>query len=261
MTNPRTSPNRDSGYIALSGWAIKGGPPLPPELPSKSMILNLHTLFCILLSQIDTMSFHESSTDIELEDDHILKANLRNEDGDEQESTLDLNEFIGNDNGMFLDPLLSLHRRHRGRSSREGYSDLLSRPVPMGRRGLPGQRGGHQLLPRGRRQCSHPPCYLARRRWRGTRGRYQPLRAHRERQWSPGVCLALALGSEPQGASTSLTILSGTIRRAWHTSMNKFLLIFLPPLSPSVEYVFSPRRGNISLYWLSELIQYKWLVS
>lgn len=71
------------------------------------MILYLHTLLCILLSQIDTMSFHASAVSIELEDGHILKAVLRNEDGDEQESTMDLNEHIGNDNGMFF-VLLSL---------------------------------------------------------------------------------------------------------------------------------------------------------
>ncbi|KAJ5958109.1 Cyanovirin-N [Penicillium vulpinum] len=47
------------------------------------------------------MSFHASASHIELEDGHILKALLRNEDGDEQESTLDLNEHIGNDNGHF----------------------------------------------------------------------------------------------------------------------------------------------------------------
>jgi hypothetical protein len=46
------------------------------------------------------MSFHESATNIELEDDHILKATLRNEDGDEEESTLNLNDIIGNNNGM-----------------------------------------------------------------------------------------------------------------------------------------------------------------
>ncbi|CAG7962333.1 unnamed protein product [Penicillium nalgiovense] len=65
------------------------------------MIHTLYTLLYILLSQIDTMSFHETASEIELEDGHILKAVLRNEDGDEQESTLDLNEHIGNDNGMF----------------------------------------------------------------------------------------------------------------------------------------------------------------
>lgn len=74
------------------------------------MILYLQTLLCILLSHIDTMSFHASAVSIELEDDHILKAVLRNEDGDEQESTMDLNEHIGNDNGMFS-VLLSLFAR------------------------------------------------------------------------------------------------------------------------------------------------------
>ncbi|CAP96460.1 hypothetical protein E8E15_007939 [Penicillium rubens] len=47
------------------------------------------------------MSFHETASHIELEDGHILKAVLRNEEGDEQESTLDLNDHIGNDNGHF----------------------------------------------------------------------------------------------------------------------------------------------------------------
>ncbi|KAJ5318063.1 hypothetical protein N7508_002571 [Penicillium antarcticum] len=65
------------------------------------MIQSLYTLLCNLLSDINNMSFHESATDIELEDGHILKATLRNEDGDEQESTLDLNGIIGNDNGQF----------------------------------------------------------------------------------------------------------------------------------------------------------------
>lgn len=64
-----------------------------------SMINSLHSLLCILLSQIHIMSFHESASDIKLEDDHILVATLRNEDGDEEESTLDLNEFIGNNDG------------------------------------------------------------------------------------------------------------------------------------------------------------------
>ncbi|KAJ5641958.1 hypothetical protein N7490_005958, partial [Penicillium lividum] len=48
-----------------------------------------------------TMSFHESASSIELEDDHILKATLRNEDGNEEEVTLDLNDIIGNNDGHF----------------------------------------------------------------------------------------------------------------------------------------------------------------
>ncbi|KAJ5851394.1 uncharacterized protein N7529_010779 [Penicillium soppii] len=66
------------------------------------MINCLHSLLCILLSQIDIMSFHQSATNIELEDDHILKATLRNEEGDEHDSTLNLNDVIGNNNGEFL---------------------------------------------------------------------------------------------------------------------------------------------------------------
>ncbi|KAJ6007453.1 hypothetical protein N7540_011429 [Penicillium herquei] len=47
------------------------------------------------------MSFHQSSVSFELEDDHILKATLRTDDEEEQESVLDLNGIIGNDNGHF----------------------------------------------------------------------------------------------------------------------------------------------------------------
>lgn len=46
------------------------------------------------------MSFHESAVDIRLEDEHILKARLRNEDGEEQDAEINLNDFIGNDDGM-----------------------------------------------------------------------------------------------------------------------------------------------------------------
>jgi CVNH domain. len=45
------------------------------------------------------MSFHESCISFELDDDHILKAVLRDGDGGEQDSELDLNDIIGNDNG------------------------------------------------------------------------------------------------------------------------------------------------------------------
>ncbi|EKV10851.1 Cyanovirin-N [Penicillium digitatum] len=48
------------------------------------------------------MSFHETSTHIELEEGHILRAILRTEDGGEKESIIDLNHCIGNDNGRFL---------------------------------------------------------------------------------------------------------------------------------------------------------------
>ncbi|KAJ5716571.1 hypothetical protein N7493_008482 [Penicillium malachiteum] len=47
------------------------------------------------------MSFHKSSVSYVLEDDHILKAVLRTDDDEEQESVLDLNGIIGNDDGHF----------------------------------------------------------------------------------------------------------------------------------------------------------------
>ncbi|CDM29696.1 hypothetical protein DTO013E5_6077 [Penicillium roqueforti] len=47
------------------------------------------------------MSFHESASHIELVDGHILRALLRTENGDEEESTIDLDHHIGNDNGHF----------------------------------------------------------------------------------------------------------------------------------------------------------------
>jgi hypothetical protein len=45
------------------------------------------------------MSFHDSCISFDLDDDHILKAVLRDEDGGEQDSELDLNDIIGNNNG------------------------------------------------------------------------------------------------------------------------------------------------------------------
>ena len=46
------------------------------------------------------MSFHESAHDIRIEDGHILKASLRDGEGDDRDVEIDLNDFIGNDNGM-----------------------------------------------------------------------------------------------------------------------------------------------------------------
>ena len=86
-------------YPVWLGHIKRGYLPVSISPFLSSMIQSLYTLLCILLSQIDNMSFHESATHIELEDGHILKAVLRNEDGDEQESILDLNRIIGNNDG------------------------------------------------------------------------------------------------------------------------------------------------------------------
>ncbi|QSZ35385.1 hypothetical protein DSL72_008255 [Monilinia vaccinii-corymbosi] len=46
------------------------------------------------------MSFHLSAENIRIDDNHILRARLRNEQGDWQDSELDLNNYLGNQNGM-----------------------------------------------------------------------------------------------------------------------------------------------------------------
>ncbi|ODM15310.1 Cyanovirin-N [Aspergillus cristatus] len=47
------------------------------------------------------MSFHLTGQEIRVEDNHILVALLQNEDGQWIESSIDLDEFVGNDNGHF----------------------------------------------------------------------------------------------------------------------------------------------------------------
>lgn len=106
------------------------------------MIHSLYTLLIILLSDIDNMSFHESASDIELEDGHILKAVLRNEDGDEEESTLDLNDHIGNDNGMSPVCPRSLFCIHL--VTLVVLTDFF-RSIPLGRRRLPLHCGGYPI--------------------------------------------------------------------------------------------------------------------
>lgn len=54
------------------------------------------------------MSFHLTGQDIRIEDDHILVALLQNEDGDYVESSIDLNQFVGNDNGMLQQTMWSV---------------------------------------------------------------------------------------------------------------------------------------------------------
>lgn len=47
------------------------------------------------------MSFHYSAEDIRVEDNHILKARLQRADGEWQDSEINLNDFLGNDNGQW----------------------------------------------------------------------------------------------------------------------------------------------------------------
>ncbi|RAL63032.1 hypothetical protein DID88_004117 [Monilinia fructigena] len=46
------------------------------------------------------MSFHLSAEDIRIDDNHILRARLRNENGDWVDAEMDLDRYLGNQNGM-----------------------------------------------------------------------------------------------------------------------------------------------------------------
>lgn len=54
------------------------------------------------------MAFHLSAEDVRIEDNHFLRAMLRNEAGELCFSEVDLDVHIGNDNGM-LTPHLTFH--------------------------------------------------------------------------------------------------------------------------------------------------------
>lgn len=47
-----------------------------------------------------TMTFHHSAEDIRIDDGHILRARLQRADGEWNDSEIDLNNHIGNDNGL-----------------------------------------------------------------------------------------------------------------------------------------------------------------
>lgn len=45
------------------------------------------------------MSFTQSAENVRVDDGHILRASLRNGNGDNVDAEIDLNQFVGNDNG------------------------------------------------------------------------------------------------------------------------------------------------------------------
>lgn len=47
------------------------------------------------------MSFHTNASNIRVDDGHILRARLRNGNGDEVDAELDLNSCLGNSQGRF----------------------------------------------------------------------------------------------------------------------------------------------------------------
>ncbi|KAF7118536.1 hypothetical protein CNMCM5793_008066 [Aspergillus hiratsukae] len=47
------------------------------------------------------MSFHLSAEDIRIEDNHVLVARLRDSNGELQDASIDLDQFLGNEDGFF----------------------------------------------------------------------------------------------------------------------------------------------------------------
>lgn len=45
------------------------------------------------------MTFLSSAQDVRIEDDHILKGQLQNVEGEWEDAEIDLDQFIANDNG------------------------------------------------------------------------------------------------------------------------------------------------------------------
>jgi hypothetical protein len=50
------------------------------------------------------MSFVETANDLHLEDDHVLVGQLQGDDGELHDASIDLNEVIGNNEGVSAVP-------------------------------------------------------------------------------------------------------------------------------------------------------------
>ncbi|KAJ5223334.1 hypothetical protein N7468_007876, partial [Penicillium chermesinum] len=72
-----------------------------PRSPSKHYQYFIYRVTPAIWSDNSNMSFHVSAVEYELEDGHILKAVLTDDEGNEKTSQLDLNTIIDNDNGSF----------------------------------------------------------------------------------------------------------------------------------------------------------------
>jgi hypothetical protein len=59
------------------------------------------------------MSFHSSAENVRVDEGHLLRAQLRNMDGDMVDAELNLDEVLGNSFGKPLTPSPSHRRQHR----------------------------------------------------------------------------------------------------------------------------------------------------
>lgn len=58
-------------------------------------------------------SFHASAQNIRVDDGHILRARLQNANGQEVDAEVDLNQFIGNNNGTWTTSNGAWQKRHQ----------------------------------------------------------------------------------------------------------------------------------------------------
>ncbi|EFE44558.1 glutamine-serine-proline rich protein, putative [Trichophyton verrucosum HKI 0517] len=72
-------------------------------LPTQNILsITVNTSFYQLPPPTTNMSFHETAREVRLEDDSILVAELRNDNGDYVTARFDLNSVLGNDDGRFI---------------------------------------------------------------------------------------------------------------------------------------------------------------
>ncbi|KAF9174867.1 hypothetical protein BGX21_010660 [Mortierella sp. AD011] len=74
------------------------------------------------------MSFSTTSTNVRLEDGHILVATCTDADGNSHESKLDLDDFIGNDNGWFAWDRENFSHSAKDVRLRDGYFLIAELP-------------------------------------------------------------------------------------------------------------------------------------
>ncbi|EAW23524.1 CVNH domain-containing protein [Aspergillus fischeri NRRL 181] len=86
------------------------------------------------------MSFHLTAEDIRVEDGHILVARLRNADGEMRDASIDLDKYLGNNNGRFQwDGVNFSHSAEEVHFAIEGGGE-----VPVLRAQLANQDGGFE---------------------------------------------------------------------------------------------------------------------
>jgi hypothetical protein len=91
-------------HICWLSCIKSASPHLKADLAHQSSLKSSYLCLYILRSPISlqtiiNMSFHYSAENIRVDDGHMLRARLQRADGEWNDSEIDLNNHIGNDNG------------------------------------------------------------------------------------------------------------------------------------------------------------------